>query len=129
MLAILLRYSALQVEVGEPDVATPNRGRVEVCVSCSNSLFPKFDERSSGDVNAVLSGALERSIRGVGESRSMRGCRGWLLPDEGVELLCGDRLLHGSLHFLCPAVFMVSRSRSYNTQRGLGQTVQIISLR
>lgn len=52
--------------MGEPDLAAPNAGRVEVCVSCSNSLFPKFDERSSGDVNAVLSGALERSMRGVG---------------------------------------------------------------
>lgn len=55
-----------KVEVGEPDLAQPGRGRVEVCVSCSNSLFPKFDERSSGDVDATLSGALERSMRGVG---------------------------------------------------------------
>lgn len=52
--------------MGEPDLATPDQGRVEVCVACSNSLFPKFDERSSGDINAVLSGALERSMRGVG---------------------------------------------------------------
>lgn len=60
------RIDSTQVEVGEPDLAAPGAGRVEVCVSCSNSLFPKFDERSSGDVNAVLSGALERSMRGVG---------------------------------------------------------------
>ncbi|CAN0034976.1 unnamed protein product, partial [Laminaria digitata] len=58
--------AAVKVEMGEPDLAQPGRGRVEVCVSCSNSLFPKFDERSSGDVNATLSGALERSMRGVG---------------------------------------------------------------
>ncbi|CAM9564051.1 unnamed protein product, partial [Hapterophycus canaliculatus] len=58
--------AAVKVEVGEPDVSAPGAGRVEVCVSCSNSLFPNFDERSSGDVNAVLSGALERSMRGVG---------------------------------------------------------------
>lgn len=61
----------LQVEVGEPDLAAPERGRVEVSVSCSNSLFPKFDERSSGDVNAVLSGALERSMQGVGGEPSV----------------------------------------------------------
>ncbi|CAM9972971.1 unnamed protein product, partial [Ectocarpus sp. 12 AP-2014] len=58
--------AAVKVEVGEPGLEAPGAGRVEVCVSCSNSLFPKFDERSSGDVNAVLSGALERSMRGVG---------------------------------------------------------------
>lgn len=44
----------------------PKRGRVEVCVECSNSLFPKFGERSSAEVNAVLSRALERSMRGAG---------------------------------------------------------------
>ena len=60
------QIDSTQVEVGEPDLDAPGAGRVEVCVSCSNSLFPKFDDRSSGDVNAVLSGALERSMRGVG---------------------------------------------------------------
>ncbi|CAN0347599.1 unnamed protein product [Ascophyllum nodosum] len=58
--------AAVKVEVGEPDLASPGKGRVEVCVSCSNSLFPTFDERSSGEVNAVLGGALARSMRGVG---------------------------------------------------------------
>lgn len=62
-------HENIKVEVGEPGLEAPGAGRVEVCVSCSNSLFPKFDERSSGDVNAVLSGALERSMRGVGGER------------------------------------------------------------
>lgn len=61
-----------KVEVGEPDGDAPDRGRVVVEVSCSNSLFPKFDERSSGDVNAVLSRALERSMRGAGGKPSKR---------------------------------------------------------
>lgn len=52
--------------MGEPDLATPGAGRVEVCVSCSNSLFSKFGDRSSADIDAVLSGALGRSMRGVG---------------------------------------------------------------
>ncbi|CAM9524218.1 unnamed protein product [Choristocarpus tenellus] len=56
--------AAVKVEVGEPEVGFPSRGRVVVCVECSNSLFPKFDERASGDINAMLSGGLERSMRG-----------------------------------------------------------------
>ncbi|CAM9768223.1 unnamed protein product, partial [Discosporangium mesarthrocarpum] len=56
---------AVKVDVGEPEIAFPSRGRVEVCAECSNSLFPKFDERASGDINAMLGGALERSMRGA----------------------------------------------------------------
>lgn len=61
-----LATETVQVEVGEPEIGFPRKGRVEVCVSCSNSLFPTFDERSSGEVNAFLGGALARSMRGVG---------------------------------------------------------------
>ncbi|KAG5181267.1 ribosomal protein S5 domain 2-type protein [Tribonema minus] len=54
--------AAVKIETGVPSADAPHEGRVEVCVECSNSLFPTFDDRSGGDVNAALSLMLARTV-------------------------------------------------------------------
>ncbi|CAN0115080.1 unnamed protein product [Phaeothamnion confervicola] len=61
--------AAIKVEVGTPSPSAPAEGRIEVSVECSNSLFPRFDERASGDLDALLSQLLGGVIA---ESRALR---------------------------------------------------------
>uniref|UniRef100_A0A7S0GZ67 Ribosomal RNA-processing protein 42 n=1 Tax=Amorphochlora amoebiformis TaxID=1561963 RepID=A0A7S0GZ67_9EUKA len=53
---------AVKVAIGEPDVATPDQGRVECSVTCAPSASLRYEGRGAETLNVYLTSGLSRLI-------------------------------------------------------------------
>jgi hypothetical protein len=54
--------SPLQAEIGEPDAAQPNKGKIQLSIEFSSSCHPKLDERAVNDLNSTLTHSIQKYV-------------------------------------------------------------------
>lgn len=88
----------VKVEVGVPDLATPNQGRVEVAVDCAPSASPLYEGRGASELNTALAAAVAAYVAAPGaldlEALCIRpDTHAWVLHVDAVVLDSGGNIL------------------------------------
>lgn len=104
----------VKVEIGEPDVDFPDRGRLEVHVECSPSASPEFEGRGAQELNSVLEMTLRNILYQSTQSEEWQS----LCIVEGKQcwIVYMDCLVLDSDGNLFDALAMAMRSALYDTK-------------
>ncbi|KAH3744793.1 ribosomal protein S5 domain 2-type protein [Pelomyxa schiedti] len=102
----------VKVELGEPDVTTPDDGRVLFSVDCCPSASPEFDSYKTDTLNIELARAMSRLIGNAGlDTKAL--C---ILPGKQCWIVYVDALVMDSDGNLFDAISIATRAALYSTK-------------
>jgi len=102
----------VKAEIGEPDLASPNKGKVQLSVECCPSASPEFEGRGAEDLNTELARVLERLLQTESALDLTKLC---IIPGKVCWILYIDAMVLDSGGNLFDAISVATRAALHNT--------------
>jgi len=102
----------IKAELGEPDQATPDQGKILVSVECCPSASPEFEGRGGNELNVELATVIQRLLNNPSAIDLKKLC---LLPGQRCWIIYVDALVLDSGGNLFDALSIATRAALFNT--------------
>jgi len=102
----------VKAEIGEPDLDSPTKGKVQLSVECCPSASPEFEGRGAEELNTELARVLERLLQTESAIDLTKLC---IIPGKVCWILYVDAMVLDSGGNLFDAISVATRAALFNT--------------